>query len=217
MHKRIGFCSPNSSFSPEELEQLKHCIEELNDLLRTLGNPKDPNNLTALTHRFRMLHGLLIRVKIRGIDQNKEIIGLLKEAGKDFISVDTVGRIFYIPFERICSIERNVSDKHSEKHAIHQELINADKCVKRDLVLRFGEVVSRDPKLINLFFGIRLFLLLNSFLGHEVSVKTEDQEEEIAGNLIEANKEHVLVQTGENGAKKTDWKNICFLSISNAS
>ncbi|MGE5481514.1 MAG: hypothetical protein ACM3VX_01220 [Bacteroidota bacterium] len=51
------FSSPNSPLPPEELEQLKACLERVNDLLRTLGNPPDPWNKEALRLHLRRLRG----------------------------------------------------------------------------------------------------------------------------------------------------------------
>ncbi|MBE3577906.1 MAG: hypothetical protein IMX00_09495 [Limnochordales bacterium] len=109
------FSSPNSPLPPEELEQLKACLEEVNDLLRTLGNPPDPKNKETLRLHLRRLRGQRVLVEMAcggggtyahggGQDegegqenggqesektgQGRSYAGILRDAGKDYLELD---------------------------------------------------------------------------------------------------------------------------------
>lgn len=58
------FTSPNSAFSPDELDQLQECIEKANHLLRSLANESDPTNTRQLQLHFLGLRGVRVKVKI---------------------------------------------------------------------------------------------------------------------------------------------------------
>lgn len=115
------FNSPNSSFSPDELEQLQACFEEINDVLRSIGNPRDPENQRQLQLHFRALRGGLVRVIVDCDDEPIELLGTLEEAGRNFIQLNKIGEKTFILFERICSLQH--ADGTGEVVEHEQELL----------------------------------------------------------------------------------------------
>lgn len=204
------FSSPNSPLPLEELEQLKACIEEVNELLRTLGNPRDPANLTALRLHFRRLRGILVRVEVACDKGMIQPTGCLVEAGRDFLQLDTVGEIIFVPFGRICSVHRAATGEHDAGHG--QELIDIDACLRRALVLNFSKVVAGNPRLINIFFGIQLHLQLLCFLGYEAFIKTRDDTELIQGTLVGSEKNYLQLQTDKQ-IKQINFRDVCYVKI----
>ena len=68
--KTRRFASANSPLTPEELDELQECIEAINDLLRSLGSRRDPNNTRQLQLHFLSLRGASVKAEIIcGIEQ----------------------------------------------------------------------------------------------------------------------------------------------------
>ncbi|HZG83489.1 hypothetical protein [Paenibacillus sp.] len=223
----IRYRSPNSRLSQEELDRLRECIEEANRLLRTLGNPRDDENLTQLRLRFRSLCGALVKAEIDcgGADQNHitvEVVGMLETAGRDFIQLQAVGERKLVPFARLCSLQH---DEHASRMraAICEPLLDIDPCLRRDLVLCFGETVACRPELLNRFLGAPLFLQLLAFVGCPVTVRLDRDDLEdafVRGTLVDAKEDRIRLEA----RKKEDeddrlecvdiaLADICFLTI----
>lgn len=217
------FASPNSPLPPKELDKLQECIESANDLLRTLGNPRDPDNLTALRLRFRALRGTLMRVDVSCGNGQETLLGVLHGAGRDYIRLSAVGEELFIPFKRICSILRDaVREGHDEENGpAHgsntghgQELSEIDRCLRRELVLHFGNVVACNPKLLEIFFGLPLLIKLLDYLGCHVLVRLDSPEpDEVRGKLCGSEEGEILVQE-ENQLRQINLSTVCFITIS---
>ena len=203
------FASPNSRLPMKELKQLEECIEEANNLLLVLGSPRDPENTRMLQLHFLSFRDHLVEVKIICGDEIIRKTGQLETAGQNFIQINMIGKTTFILFDRICSVIRNADDK--KKHHM-QELIAIDGCERREIVLNFGEIVGRKPKLANLFFGIALHQQLRSFIGSEVLVKKEGAEEIIEGILV-CSKEGQIEIKKKNELEQINIADICFISI----
>jgi hypothetical protein len=206
------FSSPNSPLPPEEFEKLMECIEAANELLRTIGNPNDPDNKRVLQLRLRELRGLLMQVTVACGNEQIQLVGTLKDAGRDFIQLETFGRFTFVLYERICSIRRVTGQ--TEEHGHQPELIDLDTCSRRAIVLDFGRVVSCDPNLINIFFGLPLHLRLISFLGCRVEAKTENsgEEELIEGKLSDSQEIYIHVQT-DSQLEQINFNKLCFIDV----
>jgi hypothetical protein len=173
--------SPNSPLPQNQLDQLQKCIETANELLRSLGKERNTENQRQLQLHFLELNGILVRVKVKGQEKHEEV-GSLITAGKNFITLNTVGKRVLIPFVKIDSLQYEGKD-HDKKH--HQDLIHLNRQIKRELVLHFGEVVSRNPELVNLFFGIPLHLMLVQYKERMVNLKVEEKSDLVSGKLVE--------------------------------
>lgn len=223
------FSSPNSGLSPEELERLKACIEKLNNILLSISSPRDPNNLVPLRNYFIRLKGILIRVYVECTGFQDNILGCLQEVGGDYLQLNSVGKKVFVPFSRICSIARDAPKDCESGHMHHQELNDIDPCLRRNLVLNFGETVASSPQLFNIFFGLPLHLRLLDFLNCRVMVKVEGEEQLLKGILICSEKDFIKIKTDENVDKgneeeikdnkknekieKINFEDICFISI----
>ncbi|MBB6449219.1 hypothetical protein HNR44_001168 [Geomicrobium halophilum] len=225
------FSSPTTELSTEEFEKLKACIHEINDLLLTLGVREDETHV-QLRMRLQQLHKQFVRITVKCEGEKIKFLGGLKKAGRDFVHLNTLDENILIPNKRICSIDH---EPNHDQHGHEPELINIDRCFRRDLVLRFGEVVSGDPSLINLFFGISLSLFLVSFIGCDIQVSINEEEDtgkedekqkdrvieseehqiqqkRIMGCLIESEESAIQVKWG-NEIQRIQFEDICFIKL----
>ena len=106
----------------------------------------------------------------------------------------------------------SLSREECETSKLHEkELINADCLTRREMVLIFGDIVSKRPQLVNLFFGILLHVQLLQYLGKDIKVKTDDHTI-IEGTLIEADEGKIQIEN-RNGSIEVDLDQICVLEI----
>lgn len=204
------FNSPNSPLPPDKLNLLKSCIEEINDTLRTIGNPRipeDPNQRQLQLH-FRALRGTLVKVLVDcetcedcQDDQHRvELMGVIEEAGSNFIKLNTLGEKKFIQFNRICLLKHDNFKAETFEH--EQELLEIDECNRREITLNFGQIVGRSPELINLFFGIPLHLYLLPLIGRFIEVKTD--EDEVAGVLCAVEENQIRIQLNDDEHEDQD-------------
>ncbi len=205
------FASPNSPLPQNQLERLQACIEKVNELLRSVGNPRDPENLTGLRLHFRMLRGLRVQVEVDCGEQKEHLAGVLEEAGQNFLQLAEGGIKRFILFLRLCAVKREDEGNPENNHECMQELLNIDPCLRRDLVLRFGEVVSKNPFLINVFFGIPLNMRLADFLNSMVQVKRESGDI-VQGVLTEVEENQIRVKVNKR-EETINFNEICFIEI----
>lgn len=66
------FSSPNSPLPPKALDRLQQCIEEANDLLRSLGSESNPDNRRQLQLHFLSIRGANVILKIICEEQELE-------------------------------------------------------------------------------------------------------------------------------------------------
>lgn len=186
------FPSPVSPLSPAELHHLQDCIETANGFLKALSDPGEEKDLAAFRSGLRRLRGSLLRVEVECGERPVETVGCLREVGKDFLGLDTVGQETLILFDRICSIHRPAFGTGGHGH--RPALIGADPDFKRELILRFGPIVSGNPYLISLFFGIPLYLYLVSFLGCQAVAETRNGPGEAIRGILAGSEEEGIVQ-----------------------
>jgi hypothetical protein len=203
--------SPNSPLPHAQLDALQKCIESANDLLRSLGNERDPENQRQLQLHFLELHGGLVRVRVKCLEKQYEEVGSLMTAGKNFIMLNTVGKRVLIPFLKIVSLQYEGKDQ-DKKH--HQDLIHLNRQIKRELVLHFGEFVSRNPELVNLFFGIPLHLMLVQYKDRMVNLKVEDKSDVVSGKIVEV-EENFLQILKNDETVQIPIEKICLLEVEN--
>ncbi|WP_303984182.1 hypothetical protein [Niallia circulans] len=188
--------SPNSSLPLRELNALQACIEEINDTLRTIGNRRDlesheqQQRQRQLQQHFRSLRYTLVKVIVACDEGEMEILGILEDAGSNFIKLNTLSDKKLILFNRICLLKHDNSDADTFEH--QQELLNIDMRLRREITLHFGEIVGRSPELINIFFGIPLYLFLLPIIGCKIRVKTDG--ENISGILCEVDENQFRIE-----------------------
>lgn len=213
------FASPNSALPEDQLNELQLCIEEANDLLRTLGAQSDPENTRQLQLHLLKLEGVHVSVKIKCnckegkkrkntkviekqlMDTIEEKKGVLGTTGRDFIQLETKRGCIFILFERLISLSRLQKD---------QEGNEIDLPFNKELVLNFGKFVSKKPELINLFFGIPLHKQLKEYIGENVQVKTDKKL--VSGTLVSVDEENIVIKELRR-ENRIDFKDICFLEF----
>ncbi|WP_089608075.1 hypothetical protein [Bacillus cereus] len=215
------FPSPNSSLPQEELNQLQECIEEANNLLHIISNPRDPENTRALQLFLLTLRGLKVQAIIACDTTQEKQIGTLTNAGKDFIELTNQkkGKIL-IPYLQICLLKRDCN-----QNPIPQPLpFNFTPPIRQNLILHFGKTVAANPLLINTFFGISLALYLQGFIGKKITIRLQNEENLIQGVLIsvqegEEDADDVLSPPAkikikvDNKIVDVDLDDLCFASV----
>lgn len=222
------FSSPNSALSEEQLNELQLCIEEANNLLRSLGSQSDPENTRQLQLHLLKLIGIPVTVNIKCMLEETEVItkrknrrkpsktikkqliekvvekdGFLVSAGKDFIQLNTKCGYIFILYERLVSLSQ-INTFH-EQVPYYKELT-----INKEIVLNFGKFVSKRPKLINLFFGIPLYLQLQNFIGKDIQVKTDMQMD--SGNLMSADENSIQIKNLRR-IEDINLNDICFIEF----
>lgn len=202
------FPSPTSSLPPDEFAEVRECIEKANALLLALGAERDEENLRALQLSVRSLRKQQVKVLMDCKEKKQKVFGRLVDAGRDFIILQIKDNILLIPFTRIISLQHVLDTEGVE---LDQELIDIGHCLRRALTLHFGEVVTRSPFLLNLFYGLDLHVFLESFTGCHIFVCLEEKEG-IKGMLIKTGERAIEVKMkGEkNGAF---FDSICYIAI----
>jgi hypothetical protein len=154
-----------------------------------------------------------MRVAVECGNIQVDLVGTLQDAGKDFVQLERVGRSTFILFEKVCSIRR-VTAPDGVEPGHKQESINLDTCTRREIILNFGKIVSGDPNLINIFFGLPLHLRLVSFQGCKVEVKIENSEEpEVIQGMLSASEEKYIQVQKNNQLEQINFNKICFIDV----
>ena len=132
--------------------------------------------------------------------------GKLATAGRDFIRINQVGSAVFILYSHLISIARD--ECAPEEH--EPEFICANQATRREMTFNFGEFVSKNPDLVNLFFGIPLHRQLKQFLGKDVKGKTG--EELFCGTLVKVDEGtiRILNKTGE---EDINIDELCFIEV----
>lgn len=139
-----------------------------------------------------------------------ELRGKIYTAGRDFIQINGVGYSIFVHYDRLLSIARDQCEYDKQPE---QELIDVDQKMRRALAFNFGDFVSHNPELVNLFFGLTLYQQLNEYLGEEVKVRTFS--EEIVGTLVKVDEGSIQILNKNNIEKNLNLNDICYIKILN--
>lgn len=203
------FSSPNSPLPPNVLNELQQCIEEANDLLRSLGSERDENNTRQLQLRLLTLQGLPVKIMIEASNDKKQMFkGRFSTAGRDFLQVNSHGSYVMILYARVCSIEFDDRKKHTHHE---QEFFDTDPDTRRQLVFNFGDYVAKRRELVNLFFGLFLYKHLNNFKGKDIFVKTLDNNA-LRGVLTDSEEGRIEIVT-KDGTKEVDLRSVSYIEV----
>ncbi|WP_420976271.1 hypothetical protein [Bacillus vallismortis] len=208
------FPSPTSILSPEELEELQSCIEEVNELLRTVGNRPEPDHQRALQQKMQTLRNQYVKVEMLCGDEIDILTAGFVDSGLDFIILDDFDENILIPFSKIRFVQHTNDHNGHEGHV--QELIDIDTCLRREIILNFGEIVSQSPFLINLFFGLTLNLFLEKFIGCKIEVKIIEGDSGksilVEGTLQCAEDDSIQINT-QKDIVDLPLNNICLMKV----
>lgn len=210
-HRQPAFPSPNSTFSLNELAEITECIEQANELLLSLALERDEENLRTIQLSLKKLVNQHVSVTINCQEEQQGLEGYLVDVGLNFVLLESsVGNIFAIPFERIILIKDiNIEEKNSEQKP---KLIDIHPCLRRSLTFNFAQVVSKSPFLINLFFGLKLELFLESYVGCFVYVRADKSKDELDGVLRNVNNRRIEI-TMDNEKQGIDFDEMCWIEI----
>lgn len=135
--------------------------------------------------------------------------GFVHLVGSDFAQIQKKGKIFIIPFNKICLV---LSKKRYQPSISKAPLRDIDPCFRRDLTFKFGETVADDPELVQIFFRIKLSMYLKTFADEKVTVYTNSVNEVGVLKGLENGSLHLVNQDGQ--VKEIPLTSICFLKKS---
>ncbi|KAA0546572.1 hypothetical protein FZW96_15120 [Bacillus sp. BGMRC 2118] len=207
------FPSANSTFPPEELAEVNECIEQANELLLAIGVDNEGEvNLRSFQLTVRKMKGQFLSVKVQCGEKRQRIKGVLKEAGLNFIVLETeVKNLVIIPTERVLSMKH--SDERPCSNILEEELLCIDENLRLDLMLHFSEVVSRSPFLVNLFFGLKLELFLESFIGCVIYTKSDSDKREVEGTLTKVDHRKIEFLNMDEEKQGIDFDELCYIEV----
>lgn len=219
------FPSANTSLPPKEFEEVRACIETANELLLALALGGDEEvddgaeeeleegRKRALQLSLRSLRGQFVTVHFSCKGKKEKISGCFMDAGLDFIILENAEtkNITVLPTVRVLSLQFD-EEEEAVARENEQELLSINPCLRRNLTFHFGEVVTKSPFLINLFFGLNLKMFLDSYLGYYCYVKTDVDEYELDGTL-EMVKDNFM-SIGKYGEKfGIDYDVVCVIEL----
>lgn len=214
------FTSPFSAFPPEVLEELEDCIRRANELLLALAVAEDEEegdleagepSARSLQQSLRSFRNQFVTVHYACSEKKQEVCGYFLDAGIDFIIIEKADtcNITFIPTGKILSIH---DLDRGENITEEQELICINPCLRRDLTFHFGEIVTKSPYLLNVFFGIKLKTLLESYIGYYCYIQTETDNHEIDGTLEKIDDRDMLIQKYDE-KHWIDFEDICLIEL----
>lgn len=134
--------------------------------------------------------------------------GKLATAGTDFVQINPVGSALFVLYSKLIAIARHKFDEEERD----PKFINADQETRRELAFNFGEFVSKNIDIENLFFGVPLYKAINKYVGKEVKVRSA--EGLITGTLIETKEGRIKI-LNQKFNKEIDIDSICYLQVLN--
>lgn len=197
---------------PEPQAQLRAGIEAANDLLRRLGAPA-PQELGLLRLPLQRLVGRPVQVAVAWPHGSLTLAGPVRTAGRDFLELAVDGGSVLVPYRSLCAVSTTHQGTPTPGPGHQQAAVDLPPEFRRRLILRFGEVVSADRRLMDLFFGVPLRVRLKDLLGQAAAVATTRQETEpvVRGVLEAVEPELRLCADGQE--KRVRFEEICFVRV----
>ncbi|KAB2331467.1 hypothetical protein [Bacillus mesophilum] len=209
------FTSPFSSFPQKELVEIERCITLANELLLALSAEDDDDeaNARALQVSLRSFRNQFVTVYYSCKEKKEEVCGYFLDAGNDFIIIENAdtNNITILPTWRLLSIYNMDRSKKMDDDD-EQELLCINPCLRRNLTFHFGEIVTRSPYLLNIFFGLKLSMLLESYVGYYAYIQTETDKFEQDGTLEKVEESDLLLKKYDE-EQWIDFENICLIEL----
>ncbi|MFB8374637.1 hypothetical protein ACWIE6_19320 [Paenibacillus taichungensis] len=214
-YQRIGISSPTTALPEKQFIELRACIEEANHILRSLGNPPQPDNPRQLELKLTSLKDQYVQIKTSFRGNFRTYKGFLLQAGRNYIQFWSKGRLRYVTYDQLISIssEPCESELFQEPHHVcRSEELN---CA---LLYAFTETVSGSVKLLNRFYGIPLSMALLQHAGQEVVLQLTEPKGKKSGCLVKTTAEKVIIQPssrqGKDLLESISFDDIEIISIS---
>ncbi|MGM8363938.1 hypothetical protein ACLIBG_00520 [Virgibacillus sp. W0181] len=197
------FPSPTSCLSIDELEELEKEIAVANELLLDLALDNRPPEETFRKALFG-LEGLFVEVKLL---TGQTVEGKVHTAGFDFVVLLDDKMETILPYRVIGKVEPKGRFAEHEHEA---QLRDIDPCLRRDITSFFGATVASSPKLLHLFFRMRLNIYLLFLETKTIEITMDD--EVIKGFVTDVNKETIVLKV-EKDVKIISMEKIIMISI----
>ncbi|WP_338543832.1 hypothetical protein [Paenibacillus tundrae] len=189
--QRIGISSPTTALPEKQFIELKACIAEANHILRTLGNPPQPNNTRQLELKLASLQDQYVEVQMSFRGKLKTVDGFLLQSGKNYITIWSNSRLRYVQYDQLISIstDGNEAETTHETHPIFcSEELN---CA---LLYTFTETVSGSVMLLNRFYGIPLSIALLQHAGQKIIIQMTEPKSIKMGCLVNTTEDKIIIQ-----------------------
>lgn len=187
----FGISSPTTALPEKQFIELRACIEEANHILRSLGNPPQPDNPRQLELKLSSFKDQYVKIQMSFRGKFRTIEGFLLQAGRNYIQFWSKNRLRYIKYDQLVSISAEhcetlfPSDSHQ---ACRSEELN---CA---LLYSFTETVSGSVELLNRFYGIPLSIALLQHAGQKVVLQLTKSKRKKIGCLVNTTEEKVIIQ-----------------------
>nr|WP_106778844.1 hypothetical protein [Lysinibacillus timonensis] len=202
-----GLDDPDNEEEFENENILKHSVEDI------IENEKPPRKKRVNRKRSNRNRQDDFKRKTDNVDIEKlspiKLItktGKLANAGRDFIQINPTGSALFVSYSQLLSIARHECSEEGRE----PRFLNADQELRRELAFNFGQFVSKNKELENLFFGIPLYKALKKYIGEDVKVKTANRL--ICGTLIDSDEGRIQIQNTKHRIE-IDNREICFIQI----
>jgi hypothetical protein len=164
--------------------------------------------------KLKSLKGKYVSVSVACENREESVAGVVVAAGKDYLQLSVKGAFTYILYAKIMTMKVNKYKCIRSKQA--PALTDLSKQKRRALTLNFGDIVSGNPTLLNMFFGIPLTTVLLSYLHSRIQIKGEAGEC-ISGTLMNTTESEISLQLDSTGhLKKYKLNEICIVRMNNA-
>ncbi len=195
------FSSANSPLPPDELDRLQQCIEEANDLLRSLGSESDPDNRRQLQLHFLSIRGADVILKIiceeLEIEENDQEI----EGNDQEVEAVNSDRKQYKKGKKVCG-----------KEAETELSLKISNSAKRSIIEKKGKIFTAGRDFIQINqVGASVFVHYDRIISvrRDECEQVKQQEQELIGVDRKVRRE-LAFNFGEFVAKNPELVNLFF-------
>lgn len=187
----IGISSPTTALPEKQFIELRACIEQANHILRSLGNPPQPDNPRQLELKLTSLKEKYVRIQMAFRGKFRTFEGFLLQAGRNYIQFWSKDRLRYIKYDQLTAISAEICESVVP---YDWHLTCRSKELNCALLYAFTETVSGSVKLLNQFYGIPLSIALLQHAGQKVILQLTEHKRKKIGFLVNTTEEKVIIQ-----------------------
>lgn len=185
-----GISSPTTSLPEQQFIELRACIEDANHILRTLGNPAEPENPRQLQLKLASFKGKYVKADLSFRGKRKYIRGILLQAGRDYLRLLNDQGQQYLMYEKLISITSGQADPlipHATIEGYCNEALNCE------LLYDFTRSVSGSVELLNRFYGIPLSIALLQQVGKTMLIQKSSSTGKRSGTLVDTTEQAIII------------------------
>ncbi len=140
----------------------------------------------------------------------RKLEGILVDAGLDFLTLrDNKNDIYVVLYENIATIQHDNGKERPLDYFVTKTTVKE----KQQIARQFGKVVSQSPQLLNLFFGLRLSLYLDSFHACLIRAIEKNDAYPIKGNIVHVTEKAVDLKLENNSIRRIDYDDLAFIQF----